>query len=147
VNDPRPPVLVIPGRERFHEVTLNVWAGVLGVAYVLGAPPPNSLAALMPDGWRVPWAAGLAFGGMLALLGSYWLSDVERGLEVERAGLIALTGGLFVYVVGVWAYAGWTGLMAGGIALAWIWANVRRSIGITRDLHYVRLNRADREAE
>jgi hypothetical protein len=145
--DIHPPVLVIPGRERYHEVTLNIWAALLGVAYAIGAPPPSSMAALVPDPWRYVWAFGLAVGGGLALIGSYWLSDVERGLEVERAGLVALTGALILYAVAVGVFAGWGGLMAAGIAVAWIWANVARSISITRDLHYVRQTRRSRETE
>ena len=136
--DRPPPLLVVPGRFRYHEVTLNLWAAVMGVMYVIGAPPPTSLAAALPGGWRIAWAAGLAVGGALALVGSYWLSDVERGLELERAGLVTLIGALLVYVFAVVAAVGWPGLMAGGITSAWVWANGMRAVQITRDLLHIR---------
>lgn len=139
-----PPVLIVPGRFRYHEVTLNVWAAFLGVVYLLGAPQPTSVVTTVPEEWRWPWAVGLAVGGAVALIGCYWLTDVERGLELERAGLVMLSGGLVVYVVAVFTFAGWPGLASAGLASAWMTANIARSVQITRDVRHIRRRRATR---
>ncbi|MET0492925.1 MAG: hypothetical protein ABW000_07305 [Actinoplanes sp.] len=134
----RAPVLVVPGRERYHEVTLAIWAVLLGLVYLVGGPRSPAIAASVSPPWSWIFATGLLIGGVLTLGGSYWLTDVERGLDLERAGLIALTGALPVYVAAVFATSGWPGLTAAGLAAAWTWANVRRAVAITQDLRLIR---------
>lgn len=136
--DGRRPVFIVPGRERSHEVTLNAWAIAVGAAYLLGAPRSTALAATITWPWSIAYAVGLIIGGVMALAGCFWLSDVERSLELERAGLIALTGMLLIYAVAVFTVTGAPGLFAAGMALAWSWANVRRCIQCTADLHRLR---------
>lgn len=134
----RSPVLVVPGRERYHEVTLAIWALLLGLVYIVGGPRSPAIVASVTPPWSWIFAGGLVVGGVLTLGGSYWLSDVERGLDLERAGLIALTGALLVYVTAVFTTTGWSGLTAAGLAAAWTWANVRRAVAITKDLRLIR---------
>lgn len=132
------PVLVVPGRERWHEVTLALWAVLIGVLYLAGGPKSPAIAAQLMPPWSIIFALGLLSGGGLTLAGSYWLTDIERGLELERAGLVALTGALVVYVTAVLTTNGWPGITAGGLAVAWTWANLMRSLRITRDLGLIR---------
>lgn len=133
-----PPVVVVVGRDRPHEVAFNVWAVILGGLFTFGAPRPGSMAALVTGPAFYVFSAGLGLGGLVALLGSHWTRDVERALEIERAGLIILTGALLVYVAAVVSVFGWQALIAGGLCGAWVHANVRRSVSITRDLREIR---------
>lgn len=133
----RRPILIVPGRERSHEVTLNVWAVIVGVFYLFGAPRSPAMSAMGPPLTYI-YAVGLIVGGGLALAGSFWLSDLERSLELERAGLIALTGMLFIYMAAVFTVTGSPGLFAAGLVGAWAWANIRRALQCTRDLARLR---------
>jgi hypothetical protein len=133
------PIVVVVGRDRPHEVALNVWAVILGTLLTFGAPRPGSMAALVSGGAFYVFSTGLALGGLIALVGSHWgRGDAERGLEIERAGLVVLTGALLVYAAAVTATFGGQALVAGGLTAAWVWANVRRAIMITRDLRHAR---------
>lgn len=133
----RRPVFIVPGRERSHEVTLNIWAVIVGAFYLFGAPRPVSLSELYQPLIYV-YASGLVLGGLLSLAGCFWLSNLERSLELERAGLITLTGMLLIYVTAVFTSVGPSGLFAAGLVGAWAWANVRRALQCTRDLSRLR---------
>lgn len=133
-----PPVVVVVGRDRPHEVAFNVWAIVLGVLFTVGAPRPGSLAGLVTGPAFYVFSVGLALGGIVALIGSHWTRDVERCLEIERAGMVILTGALMVYGAAVITVFGWQALVAGGLVATWVYANVRRSIRITKDLSEIR---------
>lgn len=89
-------------------VVCNVWVGVvLGLAF--GATSE-----------AVPWmvAAQLALGGVLLYIGGNFLNDwFDAGWDAERRPERALPRGLFPRGL----YAGVAlGLMAGGVALAWL---------------------------
>ena len=59
------PVLVISGRHRPHELLLLVVSLATGLAYTVGAPPPTSVAALLP-GWALHvWSSSLALSGVI----------------------------------------------------------------------------------
>lgn len=131
-------IVVVVGRDRPHEVAFNIWAVILGTMFTFGAPRPGSMASLVTGPAFYVFAVGLALGGLVALVGSHLPGDVERALEVERAGLIILTGALLVYAVAVISVFGWQALVAGALVAAWVHGNVRRSVTITRDLKAVR---------
>ncbi len=131
-------IVIVVGRDRPHEVAFNVWAVILGVMFTAGAPRPGSLAGLVTGTAFYVFSVGLAVGGAVAFAGSYWNRQIERSLEIERAGLTILSGALLVYSVAVVAVFGWQALIAGGLVGAWIYANTRRSVTITRDLRQVR---------
>lgn len=133
-----PPILVVVGKDRPHEVAFNVWAVVLGSMYTAGVPRPGSLAGLVTGPAFYVFSVGLGLGGLVALIGSHWTRDVERALEIERAGLIILAGALLVYAAAVLVAFRWQALIAGGLVAAWVWANIRRSVIITRDLRHIR---------
>jgi hypothetical protein len=137
-SDSPPPIVVVLGRDRPHEVAFNVWALILGLLFTFGAPRPGSLAGLVHGPAFYVFSIGLALGGVVALFGSHWTRDVEMGLEVERGGLIILTGALLVYVAAVTVTFGWQALVAGGLCAAWVYANLRRALTIRADLRRMR---------
>lgn len=135
---PLPPIVVVVGRDRPHEIAFSVWALILGVMFTAGAPRPGSLSGLVTGPAFYVFAVGLGLGGLVTLSGSLWMRGLERALEVERAGLVILTGALLVYAAAVTVTFRWQALIAGGLVGAWVWANIRRSVIITRDLRAVR---------
>lgn len=125
------PVVLISGRHRPHEILLLVVSLVTGIAYTIGAPPPTSVAALMP-GWALHvWSLGLAVSGAVGLLGV--LTQRQWSLQVEQAGMLLGAGALLWYAAAL-APFGWRALLAGAIALAWAAANVARAQQIRTDL-------------
>lgn len=125
------PLVVLSGRHRPHELLLLAVSIVTGVAYLIGAPPPQSIAALMPTWALHVWAAGLAASGILGLTGA--LTRRGWSLALEQAAMLIGAGALVWYVGAVVPF-GWRGLFAGLISLAWASANVARAVQIRRDL-------------
>jgi hypothetical protein len=121
------PLVVISGRHRPHEILLLVVAVVTGVAYTVGAPPPASVAALLPGWAQLVWSVGLGLSGVVGLVG------VLRSPRVEAAGMLLGTAAMIWYAVAVAPY-GWRALLAGAIAVAWAAANLWRAMQIRRDL-------------
>lgn len=125
------PLIVVSGRHRPHELLLLGVSIITGVAYTIGAPPPQSIAALLP-GWALHiWSAGLAVSGLLGLTGA--LARRAWALQVEQAGMLLGAGALVWYTVAV-APFGWRALFAGLISVAWALANLVRAAQIRRDL-------------
>jgi hypothetical protein len=119
--------VVIAGRHRPHEILLLAVSVLIGGAYILGAPQPGSLAALLP-GWAVVvWSAGLLASGAVGLFG------VFRSMRLEQAGMLLGAAALLWYTVAV-AQFGWRGLFAGAICLAWAAANLARALQIQREV-------------
>ncbi|GAA0719803.1 hypothetical protein Drose_06100 [Dactylosporangium roseum] len=125
------PLVIVSGRHRPHEILLLVVSLITGIAYTIGAPPPQSIAALLP-GWALHvWSAGLAVSGAIGLVGVY--SRRPWSLQLEQAGMLVGAGSLVWYCAAV-TPLGWRALFAGGIAFAWAAANVVRAVQIRRDL-------------
>lgn len=121
------PVVVLAGRHRPHEILLLVVSVLIGAAYTLGAPPPGSLAALLP-GWAVlVWAVGLAASGVVGLVG------VAYSMRLEAAGML-LGAGALVWYAGAVAPFGWRASFACAISCAWAGANLWRAWQIRGDL-------------
>jgi len=125
------PLVVVSGRHRPHELLLLAVSVVTGAAYTIGAPPPTSIAALMPTWALHVWSAGLLLSGVLGLLGA--LTRRGWSLALEQAGMLIGAGALVWYVGAVVPF-GWRGLFAGLVSLAWASANVARAVQIQRDL-------------
>jgi hypothetical protein len=124
-------VVVVSGRHRPHELLLLVVSLVTGVAYTIGAPPPSSIAALLPDWALHVWSGGLLLSGILGLAGI--LLRRPYALQLEQAGMLIGAGALVWYSAAV-ATLGWRALLAGAICLAWAGANLWRAMQIRRDL-------------
>jgi len=135
------PVLVIPGRDRPHELVFSGYAVVIGGLYAAGASFSPAARTVLPGVWSNAYGAALLVGGVLTLVGAFWVSNIERGLDIERSGLLILSGALTIYVAAVLGTVGTSGGFAGGLALAWVYANVSRAVGITRDLSRIRTRR------
>jgi hypothetical protein len=119
--------LVIAGRHRPHEILFLVVSVVTGVAYTIGAPPANSLAASLPSWALSVWAVGLAASGVIGLIGVLW------SMRFEAAGMLIGAAALVWYVAAVVPF-GWRALFAGLISAAWAGANLWRALQIYRDL-------------
>jgi hypothetical protein len=121
------PVVVISGRHRPHQLFLMAVSLVLGTAYTLGAPPPQSLAALLPGWALLTWSVGMLVAGAVGLWGAW------RSLRLEQAGLLLGAAALAWYVAAV-AQFGWRALLPTAICVAWAGANVWRAGQIQKDL-------------
>lgn len=104
---------------------------VTGVAYTIGAPPPSSIAALMPAWALHVWSAGLAASGVLGLVGA--VARRPWALQVEQAAMLLGAAALIWYTGAVAPY-GWRAAFAGLISVAWAGANVWRAVQIRQDL-------------
>lgn len=123
--------VIIAGRHRPHEILLLVVSIVTGVAYTIGAPPPNSVSALLPAPALLVWSIGLAASGVIGLVGVAW------SLRFEAAGMLLGSAALIWYVAAV-APFGWRALLAGAISSAWAGANLWRALQIFLDLRGAR---------
>lgn len=129
--DVRPTVVVLSGRRRPHEVLLLGVGVFSGTALAFGAPPPNSIVALLPHWAVMVWAVGLAIHGVIGLVGIFWRSS--RSLALEQAAMLIGIGALLWYIVAV-AQVGPRGLFAGLIPLGWAVANLIRALEIRHEL-------------
>lgn len=126
---------ILAGRYRPHEMLLLAVSIIIGLAYLLGAPPATSLAALIPRWELHAWAIGMLTSGILGLLGTLWQRrDLPRGLALEAAGLLIGSGALLLYLAAILRVAGPAGLSAGGIVAAWMLANLWRTAQVRTDL-------------
>jgi hypothetical protein len=122
------PIIVVSGRHRPHEILLLAVSLVTGLAYTVGAPPPSSIAALLP-GWAVlVWAVGLVISGALGLV-----ALAARAPQVEQAAMLLGAAALVWYAAAA-GQLGWRGAFAGVVCAAWAGANVARALQIRADL-------------
>lgn len=127
--------MVVLGRHRPHEVLFLVFSVIWGVAYLVGAPPPTSMAAVMPP-WVVrTWAAGLLLSGLVGLTGILLIRrSVERCLLLEQGAILIGAAALTLFTVAALQFAGWRAGFAGGFAGALALAHLWRADQIRRDL-------------
>lgn len=125
------PLVVVSGRHRPHEILLLVVQVITGVAYSIGAPPPQSVAALLPGWALLVWSVGLAVSGVVGLAGVIWSP------RVEAAGMLLGAAALIWYAAAL-APFGWRALLAGAISVAWAGANLWRALQIRQDLRVPR---------
>lgn len=93
------------GRHPFEIYGLFL-ALITSMPILLGiAPKPGTIREAMPGWLGVIWAASLAIGSLLALVGIYWRNRAT-GLLLEQVGLAAagaacvVYGGVVLYVAG-----------------------------------------------
>lgn len=131
-------LVVLSGPLRPHEMMFQGLALVLGAVYLIGAPPPTSVAALMPE-WAVRlWAAGLLVSGLLTALSIGLHRRAETSLRVEQSAMLIGAAALTWAGYAVFVYA-WSSraLLGGGFCLVWAAANVLRSEQCRRDARRV----------
>lgn len=127
--------VIIAGRHRPHEVLLLAVSLMLGVAYTIGAPPPQSLTALLP-GWAVHvWAAGMGVSGLIGLVGVVFRAG--WALQVEQAAMLIGAAAWAWYVAALLPF-GWRALLAITICGGWMAANLWRAWQIRNDLRVTR---------
>lgn len=124
-------MVVVAGRHRPHELLLLVVSLITGLAYTIGAPPPTSIAALMPAWALHVWSAGLLLSGVIGLVGA--VVRQAWALQVEQAAMLIGASALIWYTAAV-APFGWRALLAGLISTAWAGANLWRAWQIRQDL-------------
>lgn len=130
------PVVVVTGRRRPHEQLLLAYGAFSGAVYLLGAPPPTSLAVTIPHWLVLVWSAGLVVSGAVGLAGCWWRGI--RGLRLEQGGLLIGAGALLIYTVSAFVFAGTRALFAGGVVCMWAAANLWRAVQCHRDLKQIR---------
>lgn len=127
-------------RQRPHEILLILLSAVLGVAYLFGAPPPESVVALVSP-WLVHlWAAGLAVGGLLGIVALSGLGGTRRSLRIEQAAMLNTAAALCVAASAIAQAAGGRGFFGAGFSLAWAMANVARAWMIQADIRRIARN-------
>lgn len=125
------PVVVISGRHRPHELLFLALGVLLGATYTLGAPPPESVTAALPN-WAIKvWAVGLLAHGLMGLFGA--IIPTRRSLELEQAAML-LGAAALVWYTGAVIPFGWKASLAIGFSVAWACANLWRARQIQRDL-------------
>ena len=108
----RRPIVAVTGRQRPHELLLLAWSLLSGAVYLLGAPPPGSITALLPT-WEVhAWAAGLLASGVVGLVGCLWPWDRGLGLGLELGGMLLGAAALVLYDFAVLSVGGWRALFS-----------------------------------
>lgn len=129
-------VVIVAARHRPHQLVFLGLSVLLGATYLLGAPPPASVVALMPHWLVLLWAAGLAFSGVVGLLAvvvfARWLESsllAEAGAMLVGAGALVLLAASIVSVGGVHA-----SIFGVGFIVAWALANLVRAAQIRREL-------------
>lgn len=132
-------VLVVAGRRRPHELLLLLFSLLIGLAYTLGSPPPQSVAASMPE-WNVRlWAVGLLVSGAVGLAGAVLPLRLDRGLWAEFGAMLIGAGALLMATAAIFQYGGIArGSFGAGFCLAWMLANLWRALQILRDLREAR---------
>lgn len=126
--------VVVTGRHRPHELVFLALALVLGLAYTLGAPPPQSAAAEMPM-WLVRlWAVGLLAHGVTGAASVVLPLRWDRALWLEAGSMLIGFGALLIVGAAAFSYAGlWRALLGGGLCFGWAVANLVRAVQIRRD--------------
>lgn len=129
------PFVVVTSRHRPHELVLLGLSVLLGIAYLVRLPPPQTLAAVVP-GWLVAvWALGLVVSGVIGLSAAVWQGSIIVALQMERAALLLNNAPLILIGGASFATLGWGRAVFGGsIILGLAAANLVRSLQINRDV-------------
>jgi len=137
MDDRPPPLLVVSGRRRPHEVMLLAVSVFLGLSYLAGAPRPGSVNAALPTAVVYGWAIALLATGAAGLWACF-SRDTEEGLELERGAMVAQTGALILYATIAVTSVGFAALISATVVTGWAIANAVRAVQITRDLRGLR---------
>ena len=131
------PFVLVTGRRRPHEILFLVFSLLIGIFYTFGAPPPTSIAALMPA-WQVKiWAIGLLISGVTGLFSTLLNPSSERAMLLEMGAMLIGAGAFFISG-GAAAQFGLRAAFSVGWAAALMAANLWRSWQIRQDLRAMR---------
>lgn len=121
-------LVVLRGRQRPHETMFQALALLVGVVYLIGAPAPTSVVALMPE-WAVrTWSAGLLISGLLTVASVSSRRRLALMLRLEQSAMLFGAASLVWAGYAIFAYAPATrALLAGGFCVAWAGANLWRA--------------------
>lgn len=110
-------MLVIPRRS--ESIIFLLAFSILGaVGNIVTASSPASVKAVLPSaGWQVAWNAVLLLGSIIALVAILW-KETYASLQAEAIGLMMAGLATMFYGLVVPFYAGWGGLNASCIAVA-----------------------------
>ncbi|MEV4122939.1 hypothetical protein [Micromonospora sp. NPDC049645] len=108
-------ILIAGGRHPFEQWPLLACVVVGSVLILAPSLRPPSLAGTMPGVLLVCWLLLLAAGGLAGLVGGHWSGDVEAGLLIEAAGVLAVGCMCTLYVLGLAVANPATALTAGGL--------------------------------
>jgi len=133
VAPPRP-VLVVSGRHRPHEMLLLAFSVLIGAAYTLGSPPPQSVVAQVYPALVHLWSAGLLVSGLLGLGALLAPLRLDVTLALEAGAMLIGAAALVIAAAAIFEYNGAAkGLFGGGFCIAWMLANVARAALAWRD--------------
>lgn len=126
-------IVVLRGKPRPHQLMFQGLALLVGAVYLVGAPAPNSVAALMPE-WAIrTWSAGLLLSGLLTVA-SMLLRRQPVAVRLEQAAMLFGAASLVWASYAIFAFAPFTrALLAGGFCLCWAGANLWRAVQCGRD--------------
>jgi hypothetical protein len=110
---------------------------LLGVAYQVQVPTPQSLAALVPAWMVVLWSWGLLLSGAVGLVACFWRGGITVGLGFESGALLMSTAALLLIAAASFAVNGVRAVFGIGLIAAWGLANVARCLQIRHDLRQI----------
>jgi len=132
-------LVILSGPLRPHEMMFQALAVLLGAVYLIGAPPPASVAALMPE-WAVRlWAGGLLVSGLLTAVSLILRRRPAMSLRIEQSAMLIGAAALTWTTYAIFVYTAWSSraLLGGGFCLVWAAANVMRAEQCRRDVRRV----------
>jgi hypothetical protein len=97
---------------------------------MVGRVPAGSVQDNLPPWLVAAWGTVLLGGSVTALVGSYWRGNYANGITLERVGLNLVGSAGTTYALLILATAGMSGLLAGGIVLAFGLACMSRATDI-----------------
>lgn len=135
--EPRPPIIVITGRQRPHLLFMMGYSILFGLL-VLAGPGSNPVLQELDPAARIAWAVSLGGSGLLSVVGCFWRGNVQRALSLERAGMLFNAMSIMIFAAFVYQYSANRAIFTSGICLAWAAANVYRAAQISKDLRSLR---------
>lgn len=98
----------------------------IGLLYLIGAPPPNSVRQLLPDLAVKVWAANLGIGGVVALSGGLFRRQLARGLAAYQFGWALIGVATMIYGLAILIQFPVTGIYPALANLFWALACLTR---------------------
>lgn len=115
------------------EFYLLVAVCIVGVLYLIGLPPPNSVAMLLPAPMVKLWAVNLGVGGLSAFIGGLWRRNLSHGLLAYQVGWVLVGVACLTYGLALLLLFPTTGGVYAGISnVLWSVACATRVVQVQR---------------